>query len=65
MTNELISWITAPAAFVTFTVSAKKSPARAEDGTTEASRWNPLEIARTCVVLPTLVGFVTSETVRS
>src|SRR6185503_9023789 len=62
VTKELISWITLPASFVTFTVRVKGSPARADDGETDASRWKPLEIARTCVVLPVLEGFVTSET---
>ena len=51
LTNELISWITLPASFVTLTVSVNGSPALAVAGDTEASRWNPLEIARTCVVL--------------
>jgi hypothetical protein len=50
-TNELISWITLPASFTTETVSVNGSPAWTFTGGTDASRWKPLEIARTCVVL--------------
>ena len=62
VTNELISWITLPASFVTLTVSVNVSPARPVAGVIDASRWNPLEIARTWVLLPWIEGRVTSET---
>ena len=62
VTNELISWITLPASFVTLTVSVKVSPARHVVGVIDTSRWNPLEIARSWVLLPWIEGRVTSET---
>jgi len=62
VTKELISWITLPASLVARTVSVKGSPARTLEGVTTASRWSPLEIARTCVVLPVFAGCVTSVT---
>ena len=63
VTHELISVITLPASFTARTVSVNGSPARAVDWATTASRCTPLEIARTCVVLPVRDGFVTSVTV--
>ncbi len=61
--KELISWITLPASLVTRTASVKGSPARAVEGETVASRWKPLEMARTCVLAPVFAGLVTSATV--
>ena len=48
---------------VTTIVSRHGSPARAVVGFTDASRWKPLLIARTWVVLPVLDGSVTSDAV--
>ena len=56
VTNELISWITLPASFVTFTVRVKGSPARTVEGETAASRWKPVLIARTWVELPAIAS---------
>ena len=60
VTNELISVIVLPASLVTRTVRVNGSPARADVGEVDASRWKPLLIARTCVQLCGTDGCVTS-----
>ena len=48
---------------MTRTVSVNGAPAAADDWAIVASRWKPLEIARTCVELPLFDGCVMSLTV--